>query len=73
MTMTTSPFILVLYYSRHGSVLNLAKQIAKGIESQGIEAKIRTVSARDETESDYPLELWPPLLKPFGKARLSIG
>ena len=55
MTMTTSPFILVLYYSRHGSVLNLAKQIAKGIESQGIEAKIRTVSARDETESDYPL------------------
>jgi NAD(P)H dehydrogenase (quinone) len=40
----SSPFVLVLYYSRHGSVLNLAKQIAKGIESQGLEAKIRTVS-----------------------------
>ncbi len=39
----SSPYILVLYYSRHGSVLNLAKAIAKGIEKQGIEAKIRSV------------------------------
>lgn len=39
----SEPYILVLYYSRHGSVLNLAQKIAKGIESEGIEAKIRTV------------------------------
>lgn len=53
----TTNFVLILYYSRHGSVLNLAKAIAKGAESQGIEAKIRTVpSLNDDTpESDYPI------------------
>ncbi len=51
----TEPYILVLYYSRHGSVLNLARAIAKGIESAGIEAKIRTVSDADQSESDYPV------------------
>jgi len=50
----SSPFVLVLYYSRHGSVLNLAKQIAKGIESQGLEAKIRTVSDDHNEDADYP-------------------
>ncbi|MGN0921542.1 MAG: NAD(P)H:quinone oxidoreductase [Cellvibrio sp.] len=39
-----SPYILVLYYSRNGSVANMAKQIARGIEmSHGIEARLRTV------------------------------
>ena len=36
-------FILVLYYSRHGSVKQMAQHIARGIESAGMEAKIRTV------------------------------
>ena len=37
-------YILVLYYSRYGSVKQLAQHIARGIESiPGIEAKIRTV------------------------------
>lgn len=37
-------YILVLYYSRHGAVKQLAQHIARGIESvTGMEAKIRTV------------------------------
>ncbi len=37
-------YILVLYYSRHGATAELARQIARGIESvQGIEARLRTV------------------------------
>lgn len=46
--MSNPPFILVLYYSRHGSVLNLARAIAKGAEKQGIEARIRTVGDNAE-------------------------
>lgn len=41
--MMTNPYILVLYYSRHGSVAKLANFIARGIESLGIEARLRTV------------------------------
>jgi NAD(P)H dehydrogenase (quinone) len=36
-------YILVLYYSRSGSVKELARHITRGIESLGIEARIRTV------------------------------
>lgn len=36
-------YILVLYYSRSGSVAKLAQYIARGIEASGIEARIRTV------------------------------
>jgi NAD(P)H dehydrogenase (quinone) len=36
--------VLVLYYSRHGSVRAMAQQIARGIEKiEGMEARIRTV------------------------------
>jgi NAD(P)H dehydrogenase (quinone) len=38
------PYVLVLYYSRHGKTLELANLVARGVESvNGIEAKIRTV------------------------------
>lgn len=38
------PEILVLYYSRHGSVAAMARQIARGVESvSGMEARLRTV------------------------------
>jgi len=38
------PYILVLYYSKHGSVAALAQQIARGVAHvQGIEARLRTV------------------------------
>ena len=36
--------VLVLYYSRHGSTFELAKRVARGVESiDGVEAVIRTV------------------------------
>lgn len=38
------PYILVLYYSRHGKTAQLAKQIARGVEKvTGMEAHLRTV------------------------------
>ena len=46
MKSSISPYILVLYYSRTGSVAQLANFIARGVESvSGIEARIRTVPA----------------------------
>jgi NAD(P)H dehydrogenase (quinone) len=38
-------YILVLYYSRYGAVKQMAQHIARGIESTGLEARIRTVPA----------------------------
>lgn len=35
--------ILVLYYSRHGSVRDMALQIARGVEKAGLVARLRTV------------------------------
>jgi NAD(P)H dehydrogenase (quinone) len=53
-----SPYILVLYYSRHGHVKMLADQIALGIENAGLEARLRTVPAVsavcESTEEDIP-------------------
>ena len=41
-----TPYILVLYYSRSGSTLAMAQQIARGVEQvSGIEARLRTVPA----------------------------
>ncbi len=41
-----TPYILVLYYSRTGSTLAMAQQIARGVEQvNGIEARLRTVPA----------------------------
>lgn len=43
---TQPPYILVLYYSRHGAIANMAQRIARGInEVGGIEARLRTVPA----------------------------
>jgi NAD(P)H dehydrogenase (quinone) len=41
----SSPYVLVLYYSRFGSVRNMAEQIAVGIEKGGLEGRLRTVPA----------------------------
>lgn len=51
--------ILVLYYSRHGSVRKLAEAIAQGIESvPGCDARLRTVPAvstvTEATEPEVP-------------------
>ncbi|WP_437883086.1 NAD(P)H:quinone oxidoreductase [Pseudomonas sp. LRF_L74] len=39
----SAPYILVLYYSRHGATAEMARQIARGVESAGVEARLRTV------------------------------
>jgi len=41
----SAPYILVLYYSRNGSTNEMARQIARGIEQAGMEARLRTVPA----------------------------
>lgn len=51
--------ILVLYYSRHGSVKQMAQYIARGIESvSGVEARVRTVPSvspnTEATETSIP-------------------
>lgn len=50
------PDILVLYYSRHGSVAAMADQVARGIgQVQGISARIRTVPpVSPDNESTLP-------------------
>lgn len=57
--MSASPYVLVLYYSTHGSVAAMAEQIARGIEQvSGVEARVRTVPAvstnTEASESDIP-------------------
>lgn len=41
----TTPYILVLYYSRHGATAEMARHIARGVEMQGVEARLRSVPA----------------------------
>lgn len=53
------PYILVLYYSLHGNTREMARQIARGIESEtGIEARLRTVpkvsTVCEAVEDDIP-------------------
>lgn len=57
--MTNNPYILILYYSRTGSVANIAKYIGRGVERvDGIEARLRCVpsvsTACEATEKDIP-------------------
>lgn len=54
MTQTT-PYVLVLFYSRHGATARMARLIAEGIEKAGIEARVRTVpEVSPETRSVSP-------------------
>ncbi|RJG10078.1 NAD(P)H:quinone oxidoreductase [Pseudomonas cavernicola] len=41
----SQPYILVLYYSRNGATAEMARQIARGVERGGLEARLRTVPA----------------------------
>lgn len=54
----SEPYVLVLYYSRHGSTRQLAKLIARGVESAGMRARLRTVPAVstvcEATQADIP-------------------
>ncbi len=51
----SSPYVLVLYYSRHGATRTMAEQIARGIEASGIDARLRTVpEVSAESEQTAP-------------------
>ena len=54
------PYVLVLYYSRHGATRIMAQQIARGIEQSGIEARLRTVpgvsSVCEATADEIPAD-----------------
>ena len=57
----SAPYVLVLYYSRHGSVAEMAQRVKRGIEQvTGIEARLRTVPAISATceavEDDIPAD-----------------
>ena len=56
----SQPYVLVLYYSRHGATRSMAQHIARGIEQSGMEARLRTVPAIsticEATASDIPDE-----------------
>jgi len=41
----SAPYILVLFYSRNGATAEMARQIARGVEMTGMEARLRTVPA----------------------------
>lgn len=57
--------ILVLYYSLHGSVKQLAQHLAHGVESvPGCKARVRTVP-KVMTERDEPAKLVPDTGAPF--------
>lgn len=57
--------ILVLYYSLHGSVKQLAQHVAHGVESvAGCKARVRTVP-KVMTERDGPAKLVPDEGAPF--------
>lgn len=50
-----TPYILVLYYSRHGATAEMARQIARGVEASGLEARLRCVqSISTECEAVAP-------------------
>lgn len=56
----STPYVLVLYYSRHGATERMARQIARGVELAGLEARLRTVPAVsadcEASAPDIPVE-----------------
>ncbi|MFB1010284.1 MAG: NAD(P)H:quinone oxidoreductase [Thiopseudomonas sp.] len=55
----SAPYVLVLYYSHHGATAEMARLIARGVESKGLEARIRTVP-KVVTEVSAPAPAVPP-------------
>lgn len=55
------PYILVLYYSRYGSVASMANLIARGVHMvDGIEARVRTVPGLVSTAEPLPTPMPVP-------------
>ena len=49
------PYILIPYYSATGSVETLAKYIAKGVEQEGMEARVRRIPGGSAQDIQGPL------------------
>ena len=47
-----SAYVLVLYTSRHGDTAKLARQVARGVEESGIEARLRTLPQSANQRAD---------------------
>lgn len=47
--MAETPYILILYYSRHGATAEMARLVAHGVESAGAVARLRTVPSVSAT------------------------
>jgi len=48
-------YVLILYYSRNGATANLAAELARGVESSGIAARLRTVPpVSPDTDASLP-------------------
>ena len=75
----SAPYVLVLYYSRHGATRAMARAIARGIEAEGLEARLRTVPAVstvcEATAPDLPEDgdLYCELDDLAGCAGLALG
>ena len=57
----SDPYVLVLYYSRHGATAAMAQNVSRGVELvDGISAKVRTVpaisAATEQSEDEIPAE-----------------
>ena len=46
--MSNTPYVLVLYYSRHGATRTMAKLIARGIEKEGMGLVVHTGAREDK-------------------------
>lgn len=74
-----APYVLVLYYSRHGNTRNLALAIAEGVENVGMTARLRTVpSVAAVTTANAPSipdegELYATVDDLVGCAGLALG
>ena len=60
-----SDFILVLYYSHHGSTEALAQQVARGVREGGLEARLRTVPKLRSVADDTPAAPVPDTGAPY--------
>ncbi|GAA5442034.1 NAD(P)H dehydrogenase (quinone) [Microbulbifer sp. NBRC 101763] len=55
MASDSEPYVLILYYSRTGATERMAKELARGVESSGVAARLRTVpSVSPDTEASQP-------------------
>jgi NAD(P)H dehydrogenase (quinone) len=58
MPSAATPYVLVLYYSRSGATRQMARLLARGIEREGLDARVRTVppvsTVCEATAADIP-------------------